>query len=314
MEDEIKVKHVKCKSSVALTPNNFATNAAGVLCAYLHRNEAHVIQQSGMVDNERVASTVAPYPERDPLVELAFAKFAFADCLLVVNLAGGILIFDEQGEKLLLKHKLSVDKPKQGRLCGIASDSKHVAVGSGCGTVYVFSVDSKSMKLIKELELGENPVTAVTISANHLVAGDDHGAVVIWELGNGKFAKKMDLPGAGFPCTSLRGGHGYVCGGFSTGHLRLYNLQKGMMEVEITAHTRTITAVAVHPTRALVACASDDTFVSVWGLPKPSDPKVKKVMLVSPNSSLLTGVGFLGNGLVAAVAYDSRYISMMVCP
>jgi CTP:phosphocholine cytidylyltransferase-like protein len=56
--------------------------------------------------------------------------------------------------------------------------------------------------------------------------------------------------------------------------------------------------------------------VSAWSLPtKGNDGKVKKVMLVSPNSSLLTGVAFLEANesalRIASVAYDSRYISMM---
>ena len=65
-----------------------------------------------------------------------------------------------------------------------------------------------------------------------------------------------------------------------------------------------------------MACASEDTFVSAWSLPtKSNDGKIEKVMLVSPNSSLLTGVAFLEDKepqlRIASVAYDSRYISMM---
>jgi hypothetical protein len=56
--------------------------------------------------------------------------------------------------------------------------------------------------------------------------------------------------------------------------------------------------------------------VSAWSLPtKSNGGKVGKVMLVSPNSSLLAGVAFLEDKeptlRIASVAYDSRYISMM---
>jgi len=98
-----------------------------------------------------------------------------------------------------------------------------------------------------------------------------------------------------------------------------------VLQVEIAAHARSISAIDIHPTLPMVcllppirlvirlrqvAACSEDTFLSVWSLPtssnsqvcslpslgfsQPLSVQVKNLSLVSTNTSLLTGVRFCG--------------------
>jgi hypothetical protein len=52
--------------------------------------------------------------------------------------------------------------------------------------------------------------------------------------------------------TSLAIAYGYLVAGYATGHLRLFNLETKTLSVEITAHSRAINAIDIHPTLPLV--------------------------------------------------------------
>lgn len=313
MASTVAVTHVKCKSSASLLPNNLATNPTSI--AYLHRNEVHIALQSDL-KGERAQTSVVAYTERDPVSGMCFAKFGSTSVVVLINLAGTVFIFDQTGQRVLSQLALvPKDKgPRAARLQGIATDGKILCIGSGNGSVYVLEVDSSAtLTLRKEIEQPKGSVMSLCMSDGGVVSGDESGAVVLWDTKKG--VPIMAWSETAGPCVSLCAGHGFIVGGFASGHVRIFGLKENRIIAEICAHTRVINAVAMHPVHALFACCSEDTFVSVWSLPtgKKLDAGIANTMLVSPNSSLLTGVGFVGNHVVCT-AYDSRYLSFMKLP
>jgi WD40 repeat protein len=310
---EAKVNYVKCKASASQFPNNFTSNANYV--AYAHRNEVHLVKNdNSTLEQERASSIIAAYAEKGTISQARFCKFSFGDALVIVSQTGSVCVFDESGQKLLASHKLANKTPKENHLRGIASDGKG-ALYIGCGTseVLVFDVTAKKMALSKKFEGHVEPVADIAFSGGNVVSGDEHGNVIIWD-GNG--SKLAEFAGKGHPVTSVVAGHGYAVAGYSTGHIRMFDLAKKTLHVEVAAHTRMVSALCIHPTKPIVGTSSEDTFVSIWSLPSGATAGVANVLQISPAPFLITGVQFIGNNssLLASTAYDSRYVSMVSVP
>ena len=71
-------------------------------------------------------------------------------------------------------------------------------------------------------------------------------------------------------CTSL------VCsdettliGAFISGHIRVYKLSSCELFLEISAHARCITGLALHPSLDFFASCGEDGSVNIYTLPKP---------------------------------------------
>jgi WD40 repeat protein len=309
---EQKVQYVKCRQSASLIPNNFFSNDNQV--GYLHSNEVHIISnESSTFLADRAASIVSAYHEKGSITQTRFCKFEFGDALVIVNQSGLVQVYDELGTRLQTSYKFSNKSPKDLTLRGIASDGdQKLWVGTGSGKILMLEVSksTSTMKLLQTLSEHSEPVTDLTFANNTLVSGDEHGDIIFWSS-KGKCMKKLDSTGA-HPVTSLCSGHGYAVAGFSTGHIRMYNLDDNILQCEVATHTRCVTAVCMHPTEPVVGSCSEDTFVSVWSLPTDSRSGVQSLLHISPSPFLITGVQFVANGdYIACTAYDSRYISLM---
>jgi WD40 repeat protein len=307
-----KVSYVKCKGSASLQPNNLTSNKQYV--AYIYRNEVHVIKNDNTtLGAERASSKVCIYNEKGVVTQASLVEFSFGNALVVVTQTGNVNVYDELGQKLVAGHKLDNKAPKDNHLRGIATDGDSMLfVGCGTGEVLVFKVTDGDINEQGTLSYHESPVSACAFADGVLATGDESGAIALWKEGD----RVKGFSGNGHLCTSLAAGNGYVAAGFSTGHLRLYNVDEQQLHVEITAHTRTVSAVCMHPNRPLVGVCSEDTFVGIWSLPDGQTSGVKNVLQTSPSPFLITGCQFMGSDFekLGCTAYDSRYISMVNIP
>ena len=153
-----------------------------------------------------------------------------------------------------------------------------------------------------------------------LISGDDSGQLLFWAAPTGDAvsgSKVVKLPGSNAPVNCLSLGQGVLAAAFTSGHVRLYDVNKRQLTVEIAAHTRAINALEIHATRPLLLAASEDTFVSVWTIPTAAAPNVQSLMAESPALGLLTGCRFGGGPnqepFVTSV-YDSRSLALMHTP
>ena len=76
-------------------------------------------------------------------------------------------------------------------------------------------------------------------------------------------------------CTTLRMRGVLLYCGYSTGHVRVFDLVSCALAVQISAHSRWINALEVHPNGSTFASASEDTMINVWTLMETGNaPKV----------------------------------------
>lgn len=103
------------------------------------------------------------------------------------------------------------------------------------------------------------------------------------------------------PCMSLamRGAH--VFAGFASGHVRIFSRKSRSMIVEICAHARSLTGLALHPSRDMLASVGEDTVLNVWTFSEKGEVDLKFSEAIE--DALLTGVAFRGREIVAT-AYD----------
>lgn len=217
---------------------------------------------------------------------------------------------------------------KDQHLRGIAFDGKETLfVGQGTGELLVFSLTKAKLALVKsinevhvESSSHSGGISALCYCAKEstLVSGDDYGNIVFWSGAGADISPSRitRLDGANSPVNCLAYGHGHLAAAFTSGHIRLYDVTKKQITVEIAAHTRAINGVDIHPTKPYVMAASEDTFISVWQLPTAANPQVKHLMAESPVLGLLTGARFGGANqeLIVNTTYDSRALAIMHTP
>mmetsp|Transcript_17454 Transcript_17454/g.29373 ORF Transcript_17454/g.29373 Transcript_17454/m.29373 type:complete len:213 (-) Transcript_17454:58-696(-) len=106
----------------------------------------------------------------------------------------------------------------------------------------------------------------------------------------------------------------YFVVGLQNGLVKIFESASGDHLVDIQAHSRSINAIAAHPSKLSFATVGDDTFVNVWkvqveeGSEDISDIKLAKSQIVS--NQLLIGVQWVGencDGLLVT-PYDYKFI------
>jgi WD40 repeat protein len=253
-------------------------------------------------------------------------------------------LYDESGQKLLHSYKYS--KPsgappslKDNHLRGIGHDGKEwLYIGNGSGEIISLHVTKTKITLGKIVpppstvstegqpegsgQLTGAGISSLSYSSQHsvLASGDDWGNIFFWSVNSdnpiGTIKPIRAFEGKGIPVNCLGSGHGFLAAGYASGHLRLFDLSKKCISVEIVAHTRAINAIDVHANKPIVLAAAEDTFVSVWSLPSSSSPQVKNLSSESPVLGLITGCRFGGTNqeLIITATYDSRALAIMHTP
>jgi len=299
--------HTKCKASASLMPMNLSSS--GVHMAYLHRNEIHLVKEASL-GTARGLVGIIPCADKATSSALVQGSVGGSKLLILGTRDGTLHLFDEKSMKLICESKTEVQGSK-ARITSIATTDKAIYCGSACGNIFAFAFNGKEISAPKTLSGHKCAVMALATAGPLLISGDESGAVSFWE----NHEQVATSEGKDHPCLCLTAGHGYAVAGFSTGHIRMYNLTKKKVHVEIAAHNRAVTAVATHPNDPIIATASEDSLVSVWHLPTSNTDGVKCVLNISPGTAAMTGVTFCSGGKeVAAIAYDSRYISTLPVP
>ncbi len=199
-------------------------------------------------------------------------------------------------------------------LRGIASPQQLLAVGSSVGDVLVFEVPSfvgGELKLLHQLDSTPCPVTALASSSKYLVSANESGELVGFNS-NEAFSRSFRFSSDGY-CTSLLVHNETVIAGFASGHIRLFRANIGELTIEITAHSRPVYGLAMHPQQMLFVSCSEDQCVHFWTLPSfetRSDSLVDLLCSQRLENKMCTGVSFLQDGCVAVAAYDEHDIAL----
>jgi len=351
---DVKTWNMKCKISPSLLSNNL-TSSGNYLC-YVSRNESHsrnevhVVKESAddILHEKPGTPLIAILPDKDTIAQARYFRLqGLGDVLVVITHTGAVAIHDETGQKQLHSYKLqkATTHAKELHLQGIASDGTRVFIGAGNGEILVFSTKQKLI-LAKKYPGHRDAITDLSYSETGtstnptgvLVTGDASGAVAIWDDVKESLTKAVDLPTAGAPVTSIRTGYGYAVVAFASGQIRLIDLKTKKLAIEITAHTRSISAVDIHPTKPIFATTSEDTYTTIWTLPTATNKKIKNVLCASLGHSLFTGLQFSGkyggtsatstplltattpavtiatNNLICVVGLDTKFLNFLPIP
>jgi len=303
------VTHTKCKASASLMPMNLSSS--GMHLAYLHRNEIHLVKNNSLGTARGVVGII-PCADKPTSSALMQGLLKGVRVVALGTRDGSIHLFDENSMQCICSGATGVEG-STARITSIAISEDSVYCGSASGQVFAFKFDGRALSSPTALDGHKSVVMAVAASNGVVISGDETGAVCFWS--NNQQVGTVAAKGHPCLCLCLAAGHGYAVAGFSTGHIRMYNLAKKKFHVEISAHTRAVTSVAVHPDAPMIATGSEDSFVSCWHLPTSPTDGVKCVLNISPGSAAMTGVTFCSKGeSLAAIAYDSRYISTLPLP
>lgn len=211
----------------------------------------------------------------------------------------------------------SKDEGKQGKsLFGACTDGQRIYVGGDNGDILTFD---SSLRPGAPLQKHAAPIRDLDFNEKLgiLVSGDLEGGLHLWKKGKGSLVHLSSLKDFKESVTCLRvSRNGVACVGYLTGHLRMFNIATQALQVEITAHTRAISALAVHPTDNQVVCVGEDTCVSCWSIPTDTVKGVAHLLILRLNQSILTGAVYCGenSGHMAVTCFDSRFISVIEQP
>ncbi len=182
----------------------------------------------------------------------------------------------------------------------VACKGGFLASGDSRGVVLLWSVaNGAAPKRICDFQLqkleGSSLSNGLTSSSSSSSSGSKASASSAESKSSASVAQSQFLDGSeiGAAVTGLDISGNVLVASFSTGHIRMYDLTKKKLIVELGAHARRINALKCHPTRPMVAAAAEDGFVTVWTVPTPQKPKVHLLLCRSPDCGLLTGATWI---------------------
>lgn len=152
-----------------------------------------------------------------------------------------------------------------------------------------------------DLRLAEQDRAAPTV-----LSADEAGTINVWSPTTQTLVGAL-YAGEGVPCTCVRLFDDTVVACFADGMIRTFSLAARTLTVQIAAHTRAISGLAVVPRDKLFATVSYDCRICVWAL---GADKVVLANAIDVPNSLLQGASPCADGEVAVVAYDSHRLRM----
>ncbi|XP_054766341.1 WD repeat-containing protein 54-like isoform X1 [Lytechinus pictus] len=297
-----KSKSVHLKSSASLRYNNLSVLCSperNVTCyAVVHKAVVNISNCAGdgagsgvgpnVTQRQLHCKDVAGVTQNAAILEAKFCELP-SRTLMVVCCQKGVQMFEPDSSALVFWHALFNSDGNDGFLFtrGIASvlDS-FIAVGAAfvhdrespgtsTGSVLVFSIPSRgtNVQLSETLSGHSYPISAVAGAGDMMASGDDSGCIMVWQAGP-KFYQLTRINGGGATCSSLCLYKNLVIGGYGTGHIRIFDTQKGNLMTEICAHAKWIHAMDLAPSAGLLMSTSEDTMLRVWSL-KADDNQAK---------------------------------------
>lgn len=314
-------------ASVSLLHNNLAPSMNGWL-ATVHNS---VNSGNGKLMLHHMSSCMSKDgPEVTQVTSVRFLDIAGASgpiTVLCVANTGGTNIYSEDGTAMLFHAALmdptpETDVVKHHQGACMNGPSQHIVIGTSKGWITALQVQQIGMDLqfVQAPESSpQTPAMAVAdlcyaACVNRVVTAHKNGELRYWYLADGgRYINDVIIPPSlsqAPVCVSTLGNRIMVA--FGPGTICLYDAVTRDLQVEITAHARWITAVAVREDIGQIASVGEDTALNVWNV-EPASGQVSLRHSCIVVDKLLTGVAFHSMGC-AVVAYDSEEIYQVAVP
>jgi len=291
------------------------------------------------------SSIPPPASPSSPVQQVSFVNVGGLTLLAVATRAGFSIWGGEDFGTLFHKRLLSD--------CGVPEEVAGAQFARGlsgspcsavlCGTswgeilVSAFKEDVGTITKVSSLKGGHKAaITSIATSDLYIATADDSGVIAQWTISDlsshvaqtkSGMAPLSQLDhGGGFPCTSIAIQDSLLIAGYASGHVRIFKqrggngepLKPSILEAELAAHARTLTALAIHPSRPTFATVGEDCTVRVWSIPNTtsqqasngsttSRSKILIDMQAEIKDRLLTGVSFLESSSSTAHVCVSMY-------
>ena len=291
------------------------------------------------------SSIPPPASPSSPVHQVSFVNVGGLTLLAVATRAGFSIWGGEDFGTLFHKRLLSD--------CGVPEEVAGAQFARGlsgspcsavlCGTswgeilVSAFKEDVGTITKVSSLKGGHKAaITSIATSDLYIATADDSGVIAQWTISDfsshvaqtkSGMAPLSQLDhGGGFPCTSIAIQDNLLIAGYASGHVRIFKqrggigepLKPSILEAELAAHARTLTALAIHPSRPTFATVGEDCTVRVWSIPNTtsqqasngcttSRSKILIDMQAEIKDRLLTGVSFLESSSSTAHVCVSMY-------
>lgn len=302
--------------SPSLLPNNLSLRRDGGALVYVRLNEAVYLSTSGRNDHHMI-----PAAAKSHISQTAFVRVQGTDFLVITSSTGAYL-WSADGSSMLyflpLADVLKGDTEFQF-MRGIASSDSSVFLGTSLGHILEVLIPSSTgehgVELINTVYVSSSPVSCMHCDEQHLLVGNDFGDIRCYQtyprLSENPIVERV---GNGFPCTAIVARGDCVIAGFSSGHIRGYSIRSGDMVVEVTAHARCITGLALHPYDNFVASSSEDQYICVWNFTDFSPRSSKTMDLLSAeklDNRLCTGLCYFLDDRIGVTSYDEEEVTVL---
>lgn len=285
---------------------------------------AHVGQHStgGKVDEKVLLCHLGapPAPADGPGCPQV-TSLRYIDCaqgtLLVLSSTNGTQIYTEDAARMVFFAPIDASWAACANtvhhhkgVCFVPTLS-HVVIGTSQGSLLIAQEDSAQNFTAISSSAPVTPVPGVAdvcycAAGDSVISAHEDGTLVFWAVTPpGPYTEVANLPGGGeVPVRVASFGPRFVLA-LGSGVIRLYDAVSRMLQAEVTAHARWLTALAVDEERMRMASVGEDTVLNVWGL--GDDGRIQLPQSIVVTDKLLTGVAFQGES-VLVTAYDDERI------
>jgi len=235
---------------------------------------------------------------------------------LVIASSDGTHVYPSGGSEMLFFLPIGVstgeDSNDPAFACGITSTGEEgfIFTGSSNGNITAIQLarSGDGFNFHSTLTTSNCPIMALAASPEIIASGNDNGDIFGFSATSGtKFARKCKFNGSGSPCTTICALNSTIYAGFSLGIIRVYNVERSELTIEVTAHARCIYGLALHPSMPIIASCSEDQHLHFWS--------AENMDLLSSHvveNRRLTGVAFLPHSEVGVSAYDCDEVSVFI--
>ena len=237
---------------------------------------------------------------------------------LVVNSTIGTSIFSVDTKRVLFFFPIKPSSPEndvQEYHQGAAIiDKNKICVGHSDGSIQIFSVDSGRFSFSSTIPSeNRSPVQYLSCLTREdedlLISGHSDGTVYAWRPGSKhgfELVSTLHTPDNVVVTVASLGP--WLIAGFTSGLVKFWRSSDFTLFLELQAHGRPLTAMAVEPTRGILATVAEDVVLNLWKI-TDQPPYLENVFSEVVGQSALLGVAVdTVNKLVKLSAYEQDQI------
>lgn len=231
--------------------------------------------------------------------------------VLCVSSTNGTSIYNEDASSLIFfvpvdASAAGADTHQHHQGACLVPMLQHIVIGTSKGTLVVVQAGQDSFVALPEAipsgEVSEIADVCFATASNHVVTAHNNGELRLWSAAEIPYINLNIVPPTREAPVRVASLGAHVLVAYGPGTICLYDVVNWQVEVEITAHARWITAVAVREDTGQIASVGEDTVLNLWQVAPTGQISLQHSSVVT--DKLLTGVAFSAVGM-AMTAYDS---------